>query len=78
MRLTLKYFLVLMLLALPFSGAMADEYEDTLKVFKNAGESGNFFGNSYGYALFPTIGKGGIDTAAAGSMSKANMSAIPK
>ena len=65
MRLTLKYFLVIMLLALPFSGAMADEYEDTLKIFKNAGESGNFFGKSHGYAVFPTIGKGGIGIGAA-------------
>lgn len=65
MRLTLKYFLVMMLLALPFSAAMADEYEDTVKIFKNAGASGNFFSNSYGYALFPTIGKGGIGIGAA-------------
>jgi len=40
--------------------AIADEYEDTVKVFKAAGESGAFFQNSYGYALFPSIGKGGI------------------
>ena len=65
MRLTLKFFLVLMLLSLPFSGAMADEYEDTVNIFKNAGASGKFFGNSYGYALFPTIGKGGIGIGAA-------------
>jgi len=65
MRLTLKFFLVLMLLALPFSGAMADEYEDTVKVFKNAGKSGSFFSNSHGYAVFPTIGKGGVGIGAA-------------
>ena len=33
---------------------------DTIKVFKDAGESGTFFAKSYGYAVFPTIGKGGI------------------
>ena len=38
----------------------ADEYESTEKVFREAGESAGFFGNCYGYALFPTIGKGGI------------------
>jgi len=43
-----------------FSFAHADEYESTIEVFKNAGESGNFFAKSYGYAVFPTIGKGGI------------------
>ena len=45
---------------LPFSGAWAGEYEDTIKVFSNAGESGDFFNNSYGYAVFPTIGKAGL------------------
>jgi lipid-binding SYLF domain-containing protein len=43
-----------------FSVVHADEYEDTIKVFRNAGESGTFFDKSYGYAVFPTIGKGGI------------------
>ena len=38
----------------------ADKYDDTVEVFRNAGESGTFFGNSYGYAVFPTIGKAGI------------------
>ena len=38
----------------------ADEYQDTIAVFKNAGASEKFFGNSYGYAVFPTIGKGGV------------------
>jgi lipid-binding SYLF domain-containing protein len=36
----------------------ADPYADTIQLFKNAGESGTFFANSYGYAVFPTIGKG--------------------
>ena len=40
--------------------AFADEYADAIKVFRNAGESGKFFKSSYGYALFPTIGKGAI------------------
>jgi lipid-binding SYLF domain-containing protein len=42
------------------AAASADEYDDTIIVFKNAGQSGEFFNNSYGYAVFPTIGKGGI------------------
>lgn len=40
--------------------AVADEYDDTRNVFINAGESGAYFGKAYGYAIFPTIGKGGI------------------
>jgi lipid-binding SYLF domain-containing protein len=50
---------VFLLLVLPVTGLWADEYDDTIKVFKEAGESGNFFKNSYGYAVFPSIGKGG-------------------
>ena len=44
----------------PLSAVHADEYQDTINTFKNAGDSNNFFGNSYGYAVFPTIGKGGF------------------
>ncbi len=56
-----KYFcLFFMLLVFPFSSGWAGEYQDTIKVFKDAGESGGFFKNCYGYAVFPTIGKGGI------------------
>jgi len=38
----------------------ADSYTDTVNLFKNAGRSAGFFNNSYGYAVFPTIGKGGF------------------
>jgi lipid-binding SYLF domain-containing protein len=55
-----KFSLVLLLAALPMANGWADDYQDTIKVFKNAGESGAFFDKSYGYAVFPTIGKGGI------------------
>lgn len=45
--------------------AFADEYDDTVAIFKNAGESGSFFEKSYGYAVFPTVGKGGLGIGAA-------------
>ena len=45
--------------------ALADDYADTLKVFRNAGQSAKFFSQSYGYAVFPTIGKGGIGVGGA-------------
>lgn len=38
----------------------ADEYDDTIAVFKKAGESAAFFSTSYGYAVFPTVGKAGF------------------
>ena len=60
MRTRLLTAFVFLLLALIGGSALADDYQDTIKVFKNAGESGDFFGNSHGYAVFPTVGKGGI------------------
>jgi lipid-binding SYLF domain-containing protein len=43
----------------------SDSYTATVEMFKQAGESGAFFDNSYGYAVFPTIGKGGLIVGAA-------------
>jgi len=40
--------------------ALADEYADTVKVFEQAGASSKFVKSAYGYAVFPTIGKGGV------------------
>ena len=48
------------LLMLPISPALADEYTATLNLFKNAGESGSLLHSAYGYAVFPKIGKGGV------------------
>jgi lipid-binding SYLF domain-containing protein len=50
-------FLLLSALALP---ALADSYSDSIALFKNAGASAAFVDSSYGYAVFPTIGKGGL------------------
>ena len=40
--------------------AWADRYDDTVHLFKEAGKGAAFFGHSYGYAVFPTIGKAGL------------------
>jgi lipid-binding SYLF domain-containing protein len=40
--------------------AHAGKYEDTIELFKHAGESAVFFKDCYGYAVFPTIGEGGL------------------
>jgi lipid-binding SYLF domain-containing protein len=37
-----------------------DAYTEAVNSFRAAGESGQFFDRAYGYAVFPTIGKGGI------------------
>lgn len=41
------------------STVYADKFEDTKNMFMKAGSS-NMFETAYGYALFPTIGKGGF------------------
>jgi hypothetical protein len=43
----------------------ADEYQDTINVFRKAVESSKFFNAAYGYAVFPTIGKGGFGVGGA-------------
>ena len=57
---SLVYGLACLVFVLGAGNAHADKYSETIDIFKAAGESGTFFGNSYGYAVFPTIGKGGI------------------
>lgn len=52
--------LVVVGLALPAASAFADDYSNTIGLFKQAGASARFFKSSYGYAVFPTIGKGGF------------------
>jgi len=42
------------------STTYADSYADTIELFKQAGQSAAFFDKSYGYAVFPTIAKGGL------------------
>lgn len=56
----LHAFTVALMMAVVGQMAQADDYADAKKVFENAGESGAFFSEAYGYALFPTIGKGGM------------------
>jgi lipid-binding SYLF domain-containing protein len=54
-----------LMLLLGFALAHADEYTDTIALFRNSTESAAFFNSSYGYAVFPTIGKGGLVVGAA-------------
>ena len=60
MRNSGKSLLLIATLLLAATPALADKYSETVALFKNAGESGSFFGTSYGYAVFPTIGKAGL------------------
>jgi len=60
MRLIKSAFVLATTLLLAAGPALADKYSDTVSLFKNAGQSGSFFAKSYGYAIFPTIGKAGL------------------
>ena len=57
--------LVLAVMMVAGSLAWADDYSDAIDVFKKAGESAAFFKDSYGYAIFPSIAKGGLGVGAA-------------
>jgi lipid-binding SYLF domain-containing protein len=60
MRSAIRFSTLVLLSLLTLATARADDYSETIDVFKAAGESSHFFKKSYGYAIFPTIGKGGI------------------
>ena len=60
MSATLKTLLVVFLFSFFGQVAQADSDAEAVSSFKAAGESGNYFKAAYGYAIFPTIGKGGI------------------
>lgn len=60
MSLIFRSLLVLSLAAFFGQLSWADSDAETIESFRQAGESGDFFDSSYGYAIFPTIGKGGF------------------
>jgi len=55
----------------------ADDYTDTIELFKDAGASKTFFGNSYGYAVFPGIGKGGFVVGGAHGNGRVYKKGVP-
>ena len=61
----LSAVLFLSALFLPAASAWADEYSDTINVFKKAQQSRDFFNTADGYAVFPSIGKGGVGVGGA-------------
>ncbi len=61
----LGLLVVMASLAVPFATANASKDTDTTSLFRNSNQSAAYFSNSYGYAVFPTIGKGGLGVGAA-------------
>jgi lipid-binding SYLF domain-containing protein len=60
MKTLIRATLVFLMASLSSHMVHADEYDDAISSFRDAGESGAYFAKSIGYAVFPTIGKGGI------------------
>ncbi len=59
----LVFPIAILLSLLLFSPALAEQVRDysaQLQPFKDSQVSNRFFYNSYGYAFFPTVGKGGV------------------
>jgi lipid-binding SYLF domain-containing protein len=59
MKLRTQGLLLAMLLTVPVMATFADEFSETIEVFRKAGQCGQLFNTAYGYAVFPKIGKGG-------------------
>lgn len=45
--------------------AEVEDYSSTIEVFKSSPEAAQYFDKAYGFALFPTVGKGGLGIGAA-------------
>ncbi|VAX01093.1 hypothetical protein MNBD_GAMMA21-1847 [hydrothermal vent metagenome] len=63
-RIFIASILPIIIVMAPSAGA-AEDYSASIKSFKQAKETQPFFKSSYGYALFPIIGKGGLGIGAA-------------
>lgn len=59
MKFILRLMFAVLLVSLFVVSAWSDEYSETTKMFEDAG-IGEMFKTAHGYALFPTIGKGGF------------------
>jgi lipid-binding SYLF domain-containing protein len=77
MKALLRLWLLVAALGIPAGVALADAQSDTLSIFRHAGESRWFFSNSYGYAIFPTIGKGGLGVGGAYGTGQVYAHGIP-
>lgn len=67
MRKTIWMMLTVIVFAagLASSPVLADSHDNTIAVFKESPAVQPFFASAYGYAVFPTVGKGGFIVGAA-------------
>lgn len=60
-RFCLAAILFMTLLVFASSNAFAaEDYSSTINIFKQSPQAQPYFKNAYGYAVFPTVGKGGL------------------
>jgi lipid-binding SYLF domain-containing protein len=60
MRAIARLFVFASMLTLTAVAAEPDSYDETIAMFKHAGDSAGYFSKSYAYAVFPTIGEAGF------------------
>jgi lipid-binding SYLF domain-containing protein len=70
MKVLFRQLVFIPILLLAFGVANADSFSDTVAMFKNAGQSADFFRKSHGYAVFPTIGEAGFIVGGAGGKGR--------
>ena len=63
--LVLGVILVLCFAATGWAKRTQEDYDKTIEIFKNVSGVAPFFDSAYGYAVFPSIGKGGLGIGAA-------------
>ncbi len=57
--------LLLLLSPIAFAQDGVEDYSSTISVFKDSTQAQPYFAKAYGFALFPTVGKGGFGVGAA-------------
>ncbi|BBO71996.1 hypothetical protein DSCA_59260 [Desulfosarcina alkanivorans] len=67
----------LVLALICFNTAHADKYASTINVFKKSDTVAPFFEDCYGYAVFPTVGKGGIGIGGAYGSGQVYAQGVP-
>ncbi|MBU2887552.1 lipid-binding SYLF domain-containing protein [Gilvimarinus agarilyticus] len=61
----MRYTLTIVLMLLCATAGAQEPYQATVDIFKKSPEVQKFFQSAYGYAVFPTIGKGAIGVGGA-------------
>jgi lipid-binding SYLF domain-containing protein len=59
-RFSIQAICSIIVLLFTISIAAADNYSSTIKIFNKSPQVQPYFENAYGYAVFPTVGKGGL------------------